>query len=59
MKLEKHLILNKYFLKLFEFNDFNKLREKLEDTKEGYDSTGRSYFVDVLIGLKPDWKMSF
>jgi superfamily II DNA or RNA helicase len=56
MKLEKHLILNKYFLNLFGFNDFNNLREKLKDTEEGYDSTGRSYFVNVLIGLKPDWE---
>jgi hypothetical protein len=56
MKLEKHLILNKYFLNLFDFNDFNELREKVKDTKEGYDPRGRSYFVDVLIGLKPDWE---
>ena len=56
MKLEEHLILNKYFLNLFGFNDFNELREKLKDTQEGYDTTGRSYFIDVLIGLKPDWE---
>ncbi|MGC8497772.1 MAG: DEAD/DEAH box helicase family protein [Thermoplasmata archaeon] len=52
MKLEKNLILNKYFLNLFGFDDFNKLRKKLN--QEGYDSSGRSYFVDVLIGLKPE-----
>ncbi|MDK2876622.1 MAG: hypothetical protein PWQ22_1032 [Archaeoglobaceae archaeon] len=58
LELEKHLVLNKYFLNLFGFEDFNELREKLKDTQEGYDSTGRSYFVDVLIGLKPEpeWK---
>jgi len=56
VKLEKHLVLNRYFLNLFGFNDFNELREKLKDTQEGYDSTGRSYFVDVLIGLKPEWE---
>lgn len=56
MKLEKHLALNKYFLNLFGFNDFNELREKLKDTEEGYDATGRSYFVDILIGLKPEWE---
>ena len=56
MELEKHLVLNKYFLNLFGFDNFNKLREKLKDTQEGYDSTGRSYFVDVLIGLKPEWE---
>ena len=54
--LEKHLVLNKFFLNLFGFNEFNELREKLKDTQEGYDSTGRSYFVDVLIGLKTDWE---
>lgn len=56
LKLEKHLVLNKYLLDLFDFNDFNELREKLKDTQEGYDSTGRSYFIDVLIGLKPEWE---
>ena len=56
MKLENHLVLNKYFLNLFGFNEFNELREKLKDTQEGYDSTGRSYFIDVLIGLKPEWE---
>lgn len=54
MKLEKYLVLNKYFLNLFGLSDFNELREKLKDVAEGYDYTGRSYFVDVLIGLKPD-----
>jgi len=56
MNLEKHLVLNKYFLNLFGFDDFNELREKLEDTQEGDDTTGRSFFVDVLIGLKPEWE---
>ncbi len=56
MKLERNLILNKYFLNLFGFDDFNGLREKLKDTEEGYDITERSYFVDVLIGLKPEWE---
>jgi len=56
MKIESHLILNKYFLNLFGFNEFNELREKLKDTQEGHDSTERSYFADVLIGLKPEWE---
>jgi len=56
LKLEKHLVLSKYFLNLFGFNDFNDLREKLKDTEEGFDSTDRSYFVNVLIGLKPSWE---
>lgn len=56
LELEKHLVLNKYFFNLFGFSDFDELREKLRDTEEGYDSTGRSYFISVLIGLKPKWK---
>ena len=56
VKLEKHLVLNRYFLNLFGFTEFDKLREKLKDTQEGYDSTGRNYFIDVLIGLKPEWE---
>jgi len=56
MELEKHLVLNKYFLNLFGFKEFNELREKLKDIEEGYDAQGRSYFVNVLIGLKPEWK---
>jgi len=56
LKFEKRLVLNRYFLKLFEFTEFDELREKLKDAQEGYDSTERSYFVDVLIGLKPEWE---
>jgi len=56
MTLEKYLVLNRHFLKLFGFSEFDELREKLKDTQEGYDSTGRSYFIDVLIGLKPEWE---
>jgi len=54
--LEKHLVLNKYFLSLFSLNNFNELREKLKDTQEGYDTSGRSFFIDVLVGLKPEWE---
>jgi len=56
LKLEKHLVLNRYFLNLFGFNGFNELREKLKDAQEGYDPTDKSYFADVLIGLKPEWE---
>ena len=51
-KLEKHLVLNRYFLNLFGFSEFDALREKLRDKEEGYDSYGRSNFVDALINLK-------
>ena len=57
VKLEKHLALNKYFLNLFGFSDSNELREKLKDTDEGHDPTERSFFIDVLIGLKPEWEV--
>ncbi|SMP09000.1 Type III restriction enzyme, res subunit [Desulfurobacterium pacificum] len=56
MELEKHLVLNKYFLNLFGLNDFDELRGKLRDVQEGYDSDGRSHFVNVLKGLRPDWE---
>ena len=56
LKLEKHLVLNSYFLNLFGFNEFDELREKLKDIQEGYDPTDRSYFADALIGLKQEWE---
>ena len=52
LKFEKRLVLNRYFLKLFEFAEFDELREKLKDAQEGYDSIGRSYFVDCFNWLK-------
>ncbi|HOM27516.1 MAG TPA: DEAD/DEAH box helicase family protein, partial [bacterium] len=51
MKIEKYLILNKYFLSLFGEKDFRDLQLKLKDTKEGTDSDGRTHFVNVLTGL--------
>ena len=38
--------------------NFDELGEKLKDTQEGYDNQGRSYFVDVLISLKPKCERS-
>ena len=55
MRFEKHLVLSRYFFNLFGFDSFDELKEKLKDTKEGYDNLGRSYFASVLIGLKPKW----
>ncbi len=55
-ELEKYLILNKYFLSLFGFENFNQLREKLKDTDEGYSASGKSFFADTLIGIKPGWE---
>ena len=55
IKLEKYLVLNKYFLKLLGFDDIEDLREILKDKPEGYEALGRSYFADALIGCRiPD-----
>jgi len=51
MKLEKHLVLNKYFLSLFGFEEFDEFREKLKSHEEGFDNEGRSFFIDAIIGL--------
>ncbi len=56
LELERHLVLNKYFLNLFGVKDFNDIRTKLRDISEAGYERGRSYFIDVLIGLKPDWE---
>lgn len=56
MKLENYLVLNRYLLDLLGFDSFNNLREKLKDQKEGFDNEGKSYFIDVIIGL-PDLKI--
>jgi len=52
MIIEKYLVLNKYFLDLFGFNNFRDLQIKLKDTKEDIDNDGRSYFLNVLLSLK-------
>ncbi len=52
MRIEKYLILNKYFLSLFGVKDFMDLQLKLKNVKEGTDSDGRTHFVNVLIGLE-------
>jgi hypothetical protein len=51
MELEKYLVLNKYFLDLFGFKDVNEFRGKLKDHEVGFDSKGRSYFMDAIVGL--------
>lgn len=52
MHLEKYLVLNKYLLSLFGADNISDLREKLKDTKEGFDEGGKSYFADFLLGLE-------
>ena len=48
MNLEKHLVLSKYFLHLFGYAEFDKLREDFNQTPEGFDAAGNSF---VLHGL--------
>ena len=50
MHLEKHLLLDHYFLNLLGFMEFDELREALKDQQEGFDKDGRSYFLGVLAG---------
>jgi len=52
LKIEKYLILNKYLLSLFGVSDFKDLQIKLRDIKEGTDSDGQSYFVNILLSLE-------
>ena len=52
MNIEKYLILNKYLLSLFGVNESKELFNKLKDVKEGFDSDGRSYFVNALRGFE-------
>lgn len=50
MELDKRLLLNRYFLDLFGFEDFSELKEKLKGTSYGPDAEGKSYFADAIIG---------
>ncbi|MEM3860805.1 MAG: DEAD/DEAH box helicase family protein, partial [Candidatus Micrarchaeaceae archaeon] len=52
MNIEKYLILNKYFLSLFGVSEARELFSKLKDVKEGFDSDGRSYFINTLRGFE-------
>ena len=52
MSFEKHLVLNKYFLGLFGCEEFEELRRNVVDKQVGYDSDGRSKFLDGIINLE-------
>jgi len=51
MKIEKYLVLNKYLLSLFGVAEVGDLQKELTEKPVGYDSDGRSYFVNVLRSL--------
>lgn len=50
MNLQKQLILNKFFLHLTGYTDFDILREDFNQTPEGFDATGNSYILHALLG---------
>ena len=50
MRLEKYLTLDNFFLSLLGFSEFEELRAKLKDQKEGFEG-GRTFFVDTIIGF--------
>jgi len=52
MNIEKYLILNKYLHSLFGTKDFLDLQKELANKEPGYDSDGRSYFVNTLMSLE-------
>jgi len=52
MKVEKYLLLSKYFLSLFGTEDFKVLQQKLKDIPERTDVDGKTYFVNVLRSLE-------
>ena len=60
MRVEKKLVLNKYFLSLFGFKEVKDLQARFTNpvpVQEGYDSEGRSFFIQelrLLEGLKID-----
>jgi len=51
MNIEKYFVLFKYLLSLFGVSTFKDLQERLRDKREGVDSDGRSYFMNVLRSL--------
>jgi len=50
MNLEKYLILNKFFLNLLGYSEFDHLREDFNQTPEGFDAVGNSYVLHALLG---------
>lgn len=49
-QLSKQLVLCRYIVNQFGFDDFEELRDGLSTVKPGYDATGRSYFTGFILG---------
>lgn len=49
MNLEKYIILDKFILSLFGFNDFNTIRNNLKNKPEGFNNYGYSDFIECFI----------
>lgn len=52
MSLSKNLVLFQYILSQFGYDDFERLRDEFNSKQAGYDSTGRSYFANSLMGAQ-------
>jgi hypothetical protein len=52
MTLNKNLVLFQFILDQFGYDDFEKLRDEFSGKLAGYDSTGRSYFANALLGAQ-------
>ena len=52
MALNKNLVLFQYILRQFGYDDFERLRDEYTSKQAGYDSTGRSYFANSLMGAQ-------
>lgn len=51
-RLQQRIILNRFFCRLFGFDDFKGLREQLRNVQPGYAEDGHSYFYHTLLGLQ-------
>ena len=52
MDFEKNLALNNYFVQLLGFEDFENLQNLLKNKEVGFDSDGRSNFLDAIINIE-------
>lgn len=50
MALDKNLVLFRFVLKNLGYADFETLRDEFHDKRTGYDTTGRSFYVQSLLG---------